>query len=50
MQTNLTKKQDINECINKKSAKLAKSLLKVKNFVELFSIDTWQMQVWRKIF
>ena len=31
-------------------SKLAKSLLKVRNFVELLLIDTWQMQLWTNIF
>ena len=29
-------------------SKLAKNLLKVRNFVELFLIDTWEMQLWTK--
>ena len=31
-------------------SKLAKSLLNVRNFVELLLIDTWQMQLWTNIF
>ena len=29
--------------------KLAKNLLKVRNFVEFFLIDIWQMQLWTNI-
>ena len=41
-----TKKWDVNDC----KIKVSKSLLKVRNFVELFFIDTWQMQLWITIF
>ena len=33
-----------------KKSKLAQSLLKVKIFVKVFLIDTWQMQLWTNIF
>ena len=41
-----TKKWDVNDC----KIKVSKSLLKVRNFVELFFIGTWQMHLWTNIF
>ena len=41
-----TKKWDVNDC----KTKVSKSLLKVRNFVELFFIGTWQMHLWTNIF
>ena len=32
------------------TSKLAKSLLKVRNLVELFLIDVWQTQLWVNMF